>query len=282
MPQLQMIDFGPDSGSDALGNLARGLSTGFFAAQEKKRNDDIFARIKESYGDEDVMKFVEQIVKEEGFGQDYKNSKLNEIKILSDLQKKKDTTEYDELKRRLAMEDLNIKKSRAKKEVPVQVSTYINNQLKGQDEELSIEDKSMLNSSMLDILEEDPELSIPQAFDIKYEELKEKDKFIKSKKLTKRPEIFGATKSEKERKKNKILEEPKKQVIRELSELYENGMKSKKDLRNLLKKASWTEVEEIQEILDAVTKKKPKEQQEVKAELTKEEQKEAGRKILFG
>jgi hypothetical protein len=260
MPQLQVVDFGQNAGSDALGNLARGLSTGYFQAQEKKRNDDIFAKIKEQYGDGDIMDFVSQIVKEEGFSQEYKKNLIDPIKTLSDLQKKKNATEYDEIKRSIALQDLNIKKSRAKREIPVQVSTYINNQLKGQDEELSIEDKSMLNSSMVDILEKDPELSIPQAFDMKYEELREKDKFIKAKQLTKRPEIFGATKSEKERKKNKILEEPKKQVIRELSELYEDGMTSKKDLRNLLKKALWTEEEEIQEILNAVTKKKRKEQ----------------------
>jgi hypothetical protein len=283
MPQLQVVDFGQNAGSDALTNLARGLSSGYFQAQEQKSNEDIFDRIKENYSGEDPMMFMEDVLNAKGLGQEYKKNKLDEIKTLVDLKNKKVSSDYAALQKTISLGNLNVRRTseenkekrleqeakKAKQELPIKVSTYINNQLKEEDEKIDAEDKSMLNSRMINLMDEG--FSIPEAFNQAYEFISEKNRLIDTETLTLRPIKYPVTQINQHKQK---VEEARKKVTHELSQLYEAGVTAKKDLRKILERASW-EKEEIKEILDEVVNKKLKKKE------TQEEKKPIDN-ILFG
>lgn len=285
MPQLQVVDFGQNAGSDALTNLARGLSSGYFQAQEQKNNEDIFDKIKHNYSGEDPMMFMEDVLNAKGLGQEYKKNKLDEIKTLVDLRNKKVSSDYSALQKEISLGNLNVRRTseenkqkrleqetkKAKQELPIKVSTYINNQLKEEDDKIDAEDKSMLNSRMINLM--DKGSSIPEAFNEAYEFIKEKNRLIDTETLTVRPVKYPVIKIKEHKKK---VEEARNKVTNELSQLYEAGLTAKKDLRKILERASWEE-EEIKEILDAVTKKKPNKQEQ-----ETEEEPESIDNILFG
>ena len=283
MPQLQVVDFGQNAGSDALTNLARGLSSGYFQAQEQKSNEDIFDRIKENYSGEDPMMFMEDVLNAKGLGQEYKKNKLDEIKTLVDLKNKKVSSDYAALQKTISLGNLNVRRTseenkekrleqeakKAKQELPIKVSTYINNQLKEEDDKIDAEDKSMLNSRMINLMDEG--FSIPEAFNQAYEFISEKNRLIDTETLTLRPVKYPVTQINQHKQK---VEEARKKVTNELSQLYEAGVTAKKDLRKILERASW-EKEEIKEILDEVVNKKLKKKE------TQEEKKPIDN-ILFG
>lgn len=281
MPSAQMIDFGPDPLTESMGKFASGFSDAFFKQQTQKKNENIFQRIKESYGpDAKPDRIFRDILEAEGLDQDYKRDLLKEVKEYASLAGKKDLTPYQAEMVELRKQDLNLKKAKAEEETPITpfqqqnlklqrerlnvdrqrlkqaadknekslpdlVSKYTNSVLQNADQKMPATDKALLNSRMISNIRDDG-LEIDAAMEEALDYINMKNQIVDEAEIEKRPQdgtFFNTTPQQ--------MEESFNKAYQNLNQLYEAGIDSQRDLRNIAKRSGW-KPEEITELLQAV------------------------------
>lgn len=281
MPSAQMIDFGPDPLTESMGKFASGFSDSFFKQQTQKKNEDIFQRIKESYGpDAKPDRIFRDILEAEGLDQDYKRDLLKEVKEYASLAGKKDLTPYQAEMVELRKQDLNLKKAKQEEETPITpfqqqnlklqrerlnvdrqrlkqaadknekslpdlVSKYTNSVLQNADQKMPAADKALLNSRMISNIRDDG-LEIDAAMEEALDYINMKNQIVEEAEIETRPQdgtFFNTTPQK--------MEEAFNKAYQNLNQLYEAGIDSQRDLRNIAKRSGW-KPEEITELLQAV------------------------------
>lgn len=281
MPSAQMIDFGPDPLTESMGKFASGFSDSFFKQQTQKKNEDIFQRIKESYGpDAKPDRIFRDILEAEGLDQDYKRDLLKEVKEYAALEGKKGLTPYQSEMLDLRKRDLNIKERKAEEETPITpfqeknlqiqrdrlalerqrlkqaseknekslpdlVSKYTNSVLQNAEQKMPANDKALLNSRVISNMRDDG-MEVDAAMEEALDYINMKNQIVDEAKITERPvagKFWGGSPEE--------VEQAMQKAYQELKQLYDAGIDSQRDLRNIAKNSGW-KPEEITDILQAV------------------------------
>lgn len=287
MPSAQVVNFGEDPYANAMGGFAKNFLGEINEKAGQRRNENIFQKIKEKYGPEAQPEDIfRDVFEHEGFDQEYKRNKLNEIKEYAALSNKGKTTPYQQAMLDIRQEELNLKKDKAEKgesvknitpyqqkvlnnqetrlalerqrldqaaktndkKLPEYVDKYTTSLLKSSDDKLPVHDKADLNS-FVEQLMTDPEnpQNVNEAFTRAYDYIQARREKIDTVQITPRPSAwFGDNPKE-------IAENQEKAYI-ELKALHdEDGIDNQKELRAVAERAGWKR-EEITEMLKAVFK----------------------------
>lgn len=281
MPSAQIIDFGPDPLTENMGKFASGFSDAFFKQQTQKKNEDIFQRIKEGYGpDAKPDRIFKDILQAEGLDEDYKRDLLKEVKNYASLEAQKDKSIYqttmqdirqkelglkqqkadekDQLtefqKQNLKRQDLRLANERSRidqaskkneKDLPTLITNYTNSVLKNANEKINVADKALLNSRVQSNIKDDGML-IDEALEEALDYVNMKNQVVADAKIIDRPvegKIWGAGPEQ--------VIQAKQQAYIQLKQLYDSGIESQTDLRNIAKKSGWNAAE-ITDILQSV------------------------------
>ncbi len=288
MPSPSVINFGADPYANAMGGLARNFLQTINEKTGQKRNEDLFRNIAEKYGDkahiEDVYK---DVMKTEGFDQEYKRDKLKELIDYAKLANKSDRNPYEEAKLKLRLDELDVRKESNriasvkaeteqnkslntsqsnKNKISKDISAYTSKLLKDDGVKLDFNDKNDLNDYIESyVTDKENPLSLPDATAKAFDYISQRRDIIDNVKITPKP--YWST--------NVKEEMPK--AIADLQKLYdEDGITSQKALREIAQKANWS-TEETTEILRQVLKRdgrklkgpKPKSSEEETAEIDK-------------
>lgn len=281
MPSAQIIDFGPDPLTENMSKFASGFSDAFFKQQTQKKNEDIFQRIKEGYGpDAKPDRIFKDILQAEGLDEDYKRDLLKEVKNYASLEAQKDKSIYqttmqdirqkelglkqqkadekDQLtefqKQNLKRQDLRLANERSRidqaskkneKDLPTLITNYTNSVLKNANEKINVADKALLNSRVQSNIKDDGML-IDEALEEALDYVNMKNQVVADAKIIDRPvegKIWGAGPEQ--------VIQAKQQAYIQLKQLYDSGIESQTDLRNIAKKSGWNAAE-ITDILQSV------------------------------
>lgn len=105
MPQLQVVDFGPDPFAQHVSEQVRKFGENLTQYTRKGRNDEIFKRIKDKNGpDVSYDQIYKDVIDEQGLDEDYKTNYIAQIKGLVDLKHKVTDAEYKQMQLRLRQE----------------------------------------------------------------------------------------------------------------------------------------------------------------------------------
>ena len=271
MPSAQIVNFGEDPYANAMGGFAKNFLTTLNEKTGQRRNEDIFKKISDNYGkDADIEDIYRDVLKAEGFDQEYKRNKLNEIKDYATLANKSKLNGYEQSKleqRRdelLVRQDANrIAESRLTNEankveanltknkaaLSKQINDYSSKLLKDSELDLPLHDKSDLNEFIEQLVsdKENPK-SMSEAFNHAAEYIQARREKIDSLEMPARPSSWAgfANPSPKD------LEQGMEQAYLVLKALHdEDGVTSQKELRKIAKKGGWND-EEITQILQKI------------------------------
>lgn len=289
MPSAQVLDFGPDPFAENIGKFAEGFSSSFFKNEERKKNEEVFDRIKKAYGkDANPERMFKDILEAEGLDEDYKKDLLKEVKEYATLAGKKSLTPYQAELLEIRKEDLQLKKDKAaqpdkaispyqKKLIeqreatlalqrqrieeaakkadnsfPKLVSDYTNSILKDTGETLSSGDKAALNSRVQANIKDDG-MPIEEAVNEALDYIEMKNQIVEGAEITPRPIKWMGLANPSPQEVEKVME----QVFPELEQLYDVGIESQKDLRSIAKRAGWLPAE-ITKMLQVLYQRKGK------------------------
>ncbi len=286
MPSAQVIDFGPEPLTEAMGKFASGFSDSFFKQQTQKKNEDIFKRIKDSYGpDASPERIFKDILESEGLDQDYKRNLLNEVKEYASLESQKYKTIYQKEMQDLRKEDLKLKRDKAQKgdeiskyqeknlanqrrrldleqqrinqaaekntkDLPDLVSKYTNTILKDAEERLPSQDKALLNSRIISNIKDDG-MEMDEAFKEALDYVQMKNQIIEEVQIEPKPTRFIGSPNPQE------IEQAIEKAYANLDQLYDSGIESQSDLRKIAKKSGWLP-QEITVMLQELYRRKGK------------------------
>jgi hypothetical protein len=287
MPSAQVVNFGEDPYANAMGGFAKNFLGEINEKAGQRRNENIFQKIKEKYGTdakpEDIFR---DVLEHEGFDQEFKRNKLNEIKEYASIATKGKTTPYQKAMLDIRQEELNLKKKKAEngegeksitpyqkkvlknqetrlalerqrleqaaktndKKLPEYVDKYTSSLLKNAEEKLPAHDKADLNAFVEELMsdEENP-MSVNDAFNRAYDYIQARREKIDTVKITPRPSAWFGDRP-------KELAETQEKAYQELKALHdEDGIDNQKELRAVAERAGW-KPEEITEMLKAIFK----------------------------
>lgn len=284
MPSAQIIDFGPEPFTESIGNFAKNFSDAFFADQNRRKNDEIFNRIKQRYGsDASPERMLKDIIEAEGLDQDYKKNLVKDAKDYATLVNKKKSPVQEEIqelrkeeltkknakldkeaageltpyqKRLFENQDIRLdnEKERIKiandknsKDLPKLIADHTNSLLRGADEKMSVRDKALLNSKVESNIKEG--MPISDAYQDAFDRIQLKNETLETYKITPRPKWLGGIGVGEPNEQQ--LQQAMEEVYKQLNELYEFGIQSQTDLRSLFDKTGWKK-DEINKLLQAV------------------------------
>lgn len=284
MPGLQVVNFGSDPYANAMGEFARSFADTFATKHAQRRNDELFSKISSKYGKDanpdDVMR---DLLQAEGFDQEYKRNKINEIKEYASLIAKGKLTPYEQAMLDFKKEELEIKKKKKSdeekpitpyqrkllknqevrlaqdkqrleqaaknedKKLPEYIDKYTTNLLKDSDTKLPPYDKAELNDFVQQLMtdKENP-MSVNEAFNHAFQYIEGRRERIETFKPTPRPTSW-------------IGDANPQEVAQALDKLYqeikflhdEDGIENQKDLREIATRGGW-KPEEITKVLQKV------------------------------
>jgi hypothetical protein len=302
MPSVQVLDFGDSS--EWASEFSKSFAKGFIENEKKRKNDEIFNKIKQAYANEpNPEKMYMDILKSEGMDESYKNDKLKTIIDYVKLQTDLDKSAYDKTMLKYKERELNIEEKsktgrkaiddyrdkmaeirekqldlqetrlnnlveKGEKDLSKNIADYSSKLLKDSNVELSANDRAILNSRMESNMKDD-RMDAATAFSEALEYVELKNEALEQTKLTARPDPFiGVPKPEE-------LAEAMEKVYAEIDYVYEQGIESQKDLRMLLKRAGW-KPDEIQKILQRLFQSKGRKVRRPQEEKAAPEQPEKG------
>lgn len=273
MPSAQVIDFGEDPYSNAMGGFAKNFLGALNKRTAEKRNDEIFSKIKEKYGpDASAETIFRDVLESEGLDQEYKRNKLDEIKDYAALSTKGRTTPYQNAMLEIRKDELNLRKDKAEKEaegkgitpyqekvlknqevrlaqdkrrldqaaqkqeadLPQRIDRYTSGLLKDADTKLPAHDKADLNSFIHQLMTED-KLGVDEAFNRAYDYIETRREKVDNVKITPKPTSWIGSPNPKQ------VQENMEKAFLELEALYdEDGVESQKDLRSIAERAGWS------------------------------------------
>lgn len=265
MPSAQVINFGEDPYANAMGGFARNFLSTINEKTAQRRNDDLFKRIADQYG-EDVSteRIIRDVIKAEGFDQDYKRNKLKELTDYATLGAKRDRNGYENAKLEQRREELEVRKKtneiaenrlnneanriqataeKNKGTTSKQINDYASKVLKDASVNLPAHDRADLTNFM-DQLVNDPEnpMTIPQAYKQAANYIDARREKIDTVKIAERPGYWSGT----------PIVTAMQQAITDLQALHdEDGIDNQKELRTIAKRSSWKD-EEITAMLQRV------------------------------
>lgn len=301
MPSAQILDFGPDPFAENIGNFARGFSGTYFKEKNRKKNDEVFSRIKSRYSPdakpEDIFK---DILEAEGIDEDYKIDKLKQAREYADLVRKTKKTPYQQERLEIAQEELQLKKNKAAlgpkpitpqeeklnkyrdealdlqrqriaianknkdESLPKKISDFTNSILKDTNENLNALDKSFINQRILDNIRNQG-MTVDQAFRESLDHLNTKNEIVKTSQIEKKPIAGYFSPLD-----PKQLLQSKEKAFLDLENLYNNGIDSQTDLRTIAKRNGWMP-EEITHLLQSLYSSKGRKLRQASATETAKE-----------
>lgn len=285
MPSAQVINFGEDPYANAMGTFAKNFLGEINEQAGKRRNEDIFSKIKEKYGPEaSPSRIFKDVLEAEGLDQEYKRNKLNEIKEYASLSSKSSLTPYQEAMLDIRLQDLNLKKKKSEegegekpitpyqernltnqetrlnlerqrleqgaenneKKLPEFIDKYTTNLLKNAEEKLPAHDKADLNGFVEQLItDKDNPMNVNEAFNKAFDYIQARRERIDTVKITPRPSSWFGDNP-------KEIAQNQEKAYLELKALHdEDGIENQKELRAIATRAGW-KPEEITEMLRAV------------------------------
>jgi len=284
MPSAQVVNFGEDPYANAMGGFAQNFLGEINEKAAQRRNENIFSKIKQKYGEnakpEDIFK---DVLEAEGLDQEYKRNKLNEIKDYATLSTKGKTTPYQQAMLEIREEELNLKKNKAEKgdteksitpyqqkvlknqetrlqlerqrldqavatqdkKLPEYVDKYTTNLLKNADVKLPAHDKADLNDFVEQLMTEG-DVGVNDAFNQAYNYIQARREKIDQVEITPRPSKWLGSASPEE------VEQGMEQAFTQLKALHdEDGIDNQKELRAIASRAGW-QPEEITMMLQKI------------------------------
>lgn len=280
MPSIQVVDFGPNPISQAVGDFTKSFAGTFFKNQNKKKDDEIFTRIKENYGTNATPeKMYRDLTESTGLSEDYKKDRVREIKDYASLVTKggeKPISAYQAalIQQRDAQAKLQEKRINAaiadkKNNLPKLVADYTNTQFKDTGTTLDVTDKNYLNSRITENLNEG--MPLDKAFEEAYETYQIKKEIVAVTQIPPKPKSWLGQPSKED------VNPAMDQAFQELNKLYDAGITAQRDLRSIAKRAGWSP-EEISEMLNLVYQRHGKKAKSQEPEKPKESVDD----ILFG
>jgi len=265
MPQAQVIDFGSDPYADAIGGFAKNFTETLNKNAAQKRNEDLFKRISDSYGeDASPERIWRDILKTEGFDQDYKRDLLKEVKEYATLSNQAKKTGYEDAKlalrtselfarnktneiaeRRLDTEEAKAATTanESARKTANDISKFIKDQFTASGSTPTIQDLAAYNDLTRQFMD-NPENPLPlnQAFQQAYQFKQAQDNIINNAPFVTRPKPIsesywgGATPQQ--------YQQAFDNAEVELKRMYEeDGITSQTDLRKIAKRGLWNDTE---------------------------------------
>ena len=267
MPSAQVVNFGADPYANAMGGFAKSLLGEIEKGSSKRRNDELFEKIKDNYGPnakaEDILR---DIVKATGFDQDYKTNLVKDITEYATLASKKDANGLEKAKLDQRRDELDVRKTtnkisqdrldHDKDSVPDKRSKSINDYngkfQKDAKIDLTANDKADWNYFTEDLMN-NQKLSLNEASNKALQLINMRREKIDEAQIAQRPQapltIFGRLNVD-----NNEVDQAFNQAFNELMKLYkEDGIDNQKDLREIAERAGWSK-EETTKLLQAVFK----------------------------
>ena len=284
MPSAQVVNFGEDPYANAMGGFAKNFLGEINEKAGQRRNENIFQKIKEKYGPEAQPEDIfRDVLEHEGFDQEYKRNKLNEIKEYASLATKGKTTPYQQAMLDIRQEELNLKKDKAEKgeseknitpyqqkvlknqetrlqlerqrleqaattqdkKLPEYVDKYTTNLLKNADVKLAAHDKADLNDFVEQLMTEG-DVGVNDAFNQAYNYIEARREKIEQVEITPRPSKWLGSASPEE------VEQGMEKAFTQLKALHdEDGIDNQKELRAIASRAGW-QPEEITMMLQKI------------------------------
>lgn len=257
MPQAQVINFGEDPYANAMGNFAKNFLGTINERSAQRRNDDLFRRISQNYGeDADPEMFLRDVIEAEGLDQEYKRDKIKDITEWAKLSTKANKNNYEQAKldqraaellvreetNRIAGERVDNEKrkidltdaSNAGK-ANKQVSDYASKTLKDSNVTLPAHDVADLKSFMEQLVtDKESPMTVSDAFRHAYNYIEARREKLENVQITPRPAKWLGQSSPQE------IETSMEKAFQELKALHdEDGVENQGELRALAKKAGW-------------------------------------------
>lgn len=291
MPSVQVVDFGPDPRAQAMGSFTHNFLNKLYEGGEKRRDENIFEDIKNRQKEGgSIEDLYADVIGAKGLSQSYKENTLKDLKELATLISNKDKTSIRSAENETRKDTNKINAARVantskqidqanknqKHKLTNEISKYVNTTTK--DSKYNPEDKAMFNEMIQFQLDNNPELTIPQAFRQAEEAIIAKNDIVNHSKFVEKQKVgfFGATQQQ--------YEKSYQDAEQTLEKYYDEGITSQTDLRKIAKRGGWDDAE-ITEMLQNVFRRNgrkartPKPKEEAKEEETKTEDLD---EVLFG
>lgn len=239
MPSLQVVDLGPDPRSEAVGGFARNFAENFKRLQAQKRNEQMFNKLREKYGDDiDPELLSRDLIGAEGFDPEYKQDYFGRLKDYSNIKENKEKIslrdkEIQNAEKRNIIDEIKAKNeqtkanNQAKRDKDTQVyknQKYVQNELKARE---SDNIPGWLKSKITPLVNEgvNKGMTVDAAYNRVIQEVDRIIDIIENGTVT--PDTHYTRTDPQE------LE----QAAQDLAQLYQNGITRQEDLKKILKRS---------------------------------------------